>query len=199
MPCEAALGQFPGRPIVKAVVRLLAHSDQVPTAPLPAGEIVNRVNVVNCGRSFVTPITAGLSASVAVAPQDRVPQAQPAFAFVIHRQIKKRHDLTRRSWRSCHPAITSGAEQKRQMIFRFHGQNHLALALALRLWLWLIFTIVSRLHILQYSGKSVSLVLGRTRCCVGRPHSGQTNLPSADTNSISCAFLFCKTFVPPFR
>lgn len=114
LPCEAALGQLPGRSIVKAVVRLLAHSDQVPTAPLPAGEIVNRVNVVNCGRHLVTPITAGLSASVAVAPQDRVPQAQPAFAFVIHRQIKKRHDLTRRSWRSCRPAITSGAEQKRQ-------------------------------------------------------------------------------------
>ena len=91
-----------------------------------------------------------------------------------------------------------GCKTKAPNNLPFTRSNHLALALALRLWLWLIFTIDSRLHILQYSGKSVSLVLGRTRCCVGRPHSGQTNLPSADTNSISCAFLLCKTFVPPF-
>ena len=74
--------------------------------------------------------------------------------------------------------------------------NHLALAL--RLWLIFTFTIDSRLHNLQYSGKSVSSVDGRTRCCVARPHNGQISLPSADTNSIPRRSLDCKSFCRPF-
>ena len=208
LPHEASLGQLAGRPIVEAVVRGLADSNQIPAAPLPAREILNRVDMVHCRRGFVSAIAASLAALVAVAPQDCIPQAQPSLALVVRlgsppfhpaSQIKqKRHDLTTEIMALMPSGYHLGCKTKAPNDLPFTRSNHLALALALRLWLWLIFTIDSRLHILQYSGKSVSLVLGRTRCCVGRPHSGQTNLPSADTNSISCAFLLCKTFVPPF-
>ena len=208
LPHEASLGQLSGRPIVEAVVRGLADSNQIPAAPLPAWEILNRVDMVHCRRGFVSAIAASLAALVAVAPQDCIPQAQPSLALVVRlgsppfhpaSQIKqKRHDLTTEIMALMPSGYHLGCKTKAPNDLPFTRSNHLALALALRLWLWLIFTIDSRLHILQYSGKSVSLVLGRTRCCVGRPHSGQTNLPSADTNSISCAFLICKTFVPPF-
>lgn len=208
LPHEASLGQLAGRPIVEAVVRGLADSNQIPAAPLPAWEILDRVDMVHCRRGFVSAIAASLAALVAVAPQDCIPQAQPSLALVVRlgsppfhpaSQIKqKRHDLTTEIMALMPSGYHLGCKTKAPNDLPFTRSNHLALALALRLWLWLIFTIDSRLHILQYSGKSVSLVLGRTRCCVGRPHSGQTNLPSADTNSISCAFLLCKTFVPPF-
>lgn len=208
LPREASLGQLAGRPIVETVVRGLADSNQIPAAPLPAWEILNRVDMVHCRRGFVSAIAASLAALVAVAPQDCIPQAQPPLALVVRlgsppfhpaSQIKqKRHDLTTEIMALMPSGYHLGCKTKAPNNLPFTRSNHLALALALRLWLWLIFTIDSRLHILQYSGKSVSLVLGRTRCCVGRPHSGQTNLPSADTNSISCAFLLCKTFVPPF-
>ncbi len=208
LPREASLGQLAGRPIVEAVVRGLADSNQIPAAPLPAWEILDRVDMVRCRRGFVSAIAASLAAFVAVAPQDCIPQAQPSLALVVRlgpppfhpaSQIKqKRHDLTTEIMALMPSGYHLGCKTKAPNNLPFTRSNHLALALALRLWLWLIFTIDSRLHILQYSGKSVSLVLGRTRCCVGRPHSGQTNLPSADTNSISCAFLLCKTFVPPF-
>lgn len=208
LPREASLGQLAGRPIVEAVVRGLADSNQIPAAPLPAWEILDRVDMVHCRRGFVSAIAASLAAFVAVAPQDCIPQAQPSLALVVRlgsppfhpaSQIKqKRHDLTTEIMALMPSGYHLGCKTKAPNNLPFTRSNHLALALALRLWLWLIFTIDSRLHILQYSGKSVSLVLGRTRCCVGRPHSGQTNLPSADTNSISCAFLLCKTFVPPF-
>lgn len=208
LPREASLGQLAGRPIVEAVVRGLADSNQIPAAPLPAWEILDRVDMVHCRRGFVSPIAASLAALVAVTPQDCIPQAQPSLALVVRlgsppfhpaSQIKqKRHDLTTEIMALMPSGYHLGCKTKAPNDLPFTRSNHLALALALRLWLWLIFTIDSRLHILQYSGKSVSLVLGRTRCCVGRPHSGQTNLPSADTNSISCAFLLCKTFVPPF-
>ncbi len=208
LPHEASLGQLAGRPIVEAVVRGLADSNQIPAAPLPAWEILNRVDMVHCRRRFVSAIAASLAALVAVAPQDCISQAQPSLALVVRlgsppfhpaSQIKqKRHDLTTEIMALMPSGYHLGCKTKAPNDLPFTRSNHLALALALRLWLWLIFTIDSRLHILQYSGKSVSLVLGRTRCCVGRPHSGQTNLPSADTNSISCAFLLCKTFVPPF-
>ena len=46
LPRKTALGQLSGRAVVKAVVRVSADRDQVPAAPLPAWEIVNRVNVM---------------------------------------------------------------------------------------------------------------------------------------------------------
>lgn len=49
LPGETALGQLSGHAIVKAVVRVSAHRDEIPAAPLPAGEIVNRVDVMGNG------------------------------------------------------------------------------------------------------------------------------------------------------
>lgn len=210
LPHEASLGQLSGRPIVEAVVRGLADSNQIPAAPLPAWEILNRVDMVHCRRGFVSAIAASLAALVAVAPQDCIPQAQPSLALVVRlgsppfhpaSQIKqKRHDLTTEIMALMPSGYHLGCKTKAPNDLPFTRSNHLAQALAQRLWLRLIFTFTtdSRLHILQYSGKSVSVVVGSTRCCVGRPHSGQISLPPADTNSISCAFLLCKTFVPPF-
>ena len=122
LPREAAIGQLAGHAVVEAVVRCLTHSDQIPAAPLPAGEIFHRVDVVGNGGQLVPAEPCGLSASVLVTPEHRVAQVQPAFAFVIHGQTKSAMTSRRRSWRSCHPAITSGAKQKRQTILRFHGQ-----------------------------------------------------------------------------
>ena len=132
LPRETSLGQFAGRPIVEAVVRSLADSDQIPAAPLPAWEILNRVDMVHCRRGFVAAIAASLAALGAVAPQDCISQAQPSFALVVRlgsppfhpaAQIKQSAMTSRRrSWRSCHPAITSAAKQKRQTIYRSHGQ-----------------------------------------------------------------------------
>ena len=201
LPHEASLGQLAGRPIVEAVVRGLADSNQIPAAPLPAWEILDRVDMVHCRRGFVSAIAAS---------QDCIPQAQPSLALVVRlgsppfhpaSQIKqKRHDLTTEIMALMPSGYHLGCKTKAPNDLPFTRSNHLAQALAQRLWLRLIFTFTtdSRLHTLQYSGKSVSVVVGSTRCCVGRPHSGQISLPPADTNSISRAFLLCKTFVPPF-
>ena len=104
LPREPSLSQLAGRPIVEAVVRSLADSDQIPAAPLPAREVLDRVDMVDCRRSLIAAIAASLAALVAVAPQDCIPQAQPSLALVVRlgspsfhpaSQIKqKRHDLT---------------------------------------------------------------------------------------------------------
>lgn len=98
LPCKPALSELTSEPIVKAVVRRLAYGNQVPCAPLPAREILNRVNVMHrcCKHIFAEP--SSISASELVAPQHCIAQMQPALALVIHAN-KKRHDLERRSWR----------------------------------------------------------------------------------------------------
>lgn len=111
---------------------------------------------------------------------------------------KKRHDLTTEIMALMPSGYHLGCKTKAPNDSPFSRSNHLALALTRWFWLWLIFTIDSRLHSLQYSGKSVSTVVGRTRCCVGRPHNGQINFPSADTNSISRRFSDCKSFCRSF-
>lgn len=109
LPREASLGQLAGRPIVETVVRGLADSNQIPAAPLPAWEILDRVDMVHCRRGFVSAIAASLAALVAVAPQDCIPQAQPSLALVV-----------RLGSPPFHPA--SQIKQKRQTIYRSHGQ-----------------------------------------------------------------------------
>ena len=128
LPREAAIGQLAGRAIVKRVVRLLTDGDQIPFAPLPAGEVVHRVDVVDSGCELVASVPAGLAAAEFVAAQDCVAQVRPAFALVVHGKNKSAMTSRRRSWRSCHPAITSAAKQKRQTIYRHHGQI---------IWRWL--------------------------------------------------------------
>lgn len=46
LPGEAALGELSGRAVVKAVVRVSAHRDEIPAAEAPAGEVLCRVDVV---------------------------------------------------------------------------------------------------------------------------------------------------------
>ena len=198
LPRESAVSQFSGLAIVETVVRLMAHGNQVPIAPLPAGEVLHRVDVMNSIGGLVSAVTRRLAAFVLVAPKDCVPHPQPALALVVHAK-QKRHDLTTEIMALMPSGYHLGCKTKAPNNLPSTRSNHLALALALRRWLWLIFTIDSRRHNLQYSGKSVSVVVGRTRCCVGRPHKGQISLPSADTDSISRALSFCNTFVPPFR
>ena len=57
LPGETALGQLSGRAVVKAVVRVNADCDQVPAAPLPAGEVVNRVDVMGNGRRLAPAVS----------------------------------------------------------------------------------------------------------------------------------------------
>lgn len=46
LPGEAALGELSGRAVVKAVVRVSAHRDEIPAAEAPAREVLCRVDVV---------------------------------------------------------------------------------------------------------------------------------------------------------
>ena len=62
LPGETALGQLSGRAVVKAVVRVNADCDQVPAAPLPAGKVVNRVDVMGNGRRLAPAVTQRLLA-----------------------------------------------------------------------------------------------------------------------------------------
>ena len=91
LPREAALGQFSGRPIVEAVVRRLADGNQIPAAPLPAWEVVHRIDMVDSGRRLVAAVAAGFTALVAIASQNRIPQMQPAFVLVVHLQSSPFH------------------------------------------------------------------------------------------------------------
>ena len=89
LPREAALGEFAGHAIVEAVVRNLTDGDQIPAAPLPAWEVLNRIHVVHSGRQLVAAVPTGLAAFVLIAPEYCIPKMQPAPAFVIHRQKEK--------------------------------------------------------------------------------------------------------------
>ena len=104
LPREPSLSQLAGRPIVEAVVRSLADSDQIPATPLPAWEVLDGIDMVDCRRSLIAAIAASLAALVAITPQDRISQMQPSFALVIRPKPPilpssiadkpKRHDLT---------------------------------------------------------------------------------------------------------
>ena len=69
LPCKPALGELPGEPIVKSVVSRLTYGNQVPFTPLPAGEILNRINVMHRCCKLVSAKSRSISASVLVAPQ----------------------------------------------------------------------------------------------------------------------------------
>ena len=49
LPGETALGQLSGRAVVKAVVRVSTHRDEIPAAEAPAREIIDWVDVVGNG------------------------------------------------------------------------------------------------------------------------------------------------------
>lgn len=62
LPGETALGQLPSRAVVKAVVRVSAHRDEIPTAETPAREILDWVDVVGNGRRLAPAVTQRLLA-----------------------------------------------------------------------------------------------------------------------------------------
>lgn len=57
LPGETALGQLSGHAIVKAVVRVSAHRDEIPTAEAPAREILDWVDVVGNGRRLAPAVS----------------------------------------------------------------------------------------------------------------------------------------------
>lgn len=57
LPGETALGQLSGRAVVKAVVRVSAHRDEIPTAETPAREILDWVDVVGNGRRLAPAVS----------------------------------------------------------------------------------------------------------------------------------------------
>lgn len=57
LPGEAALGQLSGHAIVKAVVRISAHRDEIPAAEAPAREILDWVDVVCNGRRLSSAVS----------------------------------------------------------------------------------------------------------------------------------------------
>ena len=89
LPREAALGELSGCAVVEAVVRVGAHRDQVPAAPAPAREILDRVDVMGNGRRLSSAVPQRLLAQRLLA-EHAGPKLLPSFACVIHGQIKKR-------------------------------------------------------------------------------------------------------------
>ena len=89
LPREAAFGELSGRAVVEAVVRVLAHRDEVPTAEAPAGEVLCRVDVVHDRRRLSPAVSQRLLAQRLLA-EHAGSQSFPSFACVIHGQIKKR-------------------------------------------------------------------------------------------------------------
>lgn len=128
LPRETAISQLAGRAIVEAVVCRLTDRDEIPGAPLPAREVLDRVDMMHGRRQLAAAVARGIAAIEFIAPQHRIAQAQPALTLVVHEKTKSAKTSQRRSWRSCHPAITSAAKQKRQTIYRLHGQI---------IWRWL--------------------------------------------------------------
>lgn len=57
LPGETALGQLSGRAVVKAVVRVSAHRDEIPAAEAPAREILDWVDVVCNGRRLAPAVS----------------------------------------------------------------------------------------------------------------------------------------------
>lgn len=62
LPRETALGQLSGHAIVKAVVRVSAHRDEIPAAEAPAREILDRVDVVHDRRRLPPAVSQRLLA-----------------------------------------------------------------------------------------------------------------------------------------
>jgi len=62
LPGETALGQLSGRAVVKAVVRVSAHRDEIPAAEAPAREILDWVDVVGNGCRLAPAVTQRLLA-----------------------------------------------------------------------------------------------------------------------------------------
>lgn len=62
LPGETALGQLPGHAVVKAVVRVSAHRDEIPAAEAPAGKVLCRVDVVHDRRRLPPAVTQRLLA-----------------------------------------------------------------------------------------------------------------------------------------
>lgn len=83
LPREPLLGQFPGRAIVEAVVRRLAHGDQVPAAPLPSGEVLDRIDVMR-GDCLLAPAVPQRFLAQRLLAQHTGAEDFPTFALVIH-------------------------------------------------------------------------------------------------------------------
>lgn len=128
LPREPALGQLAGHAIVKAVVRRLADRNEIPCAPLPTWEVLDWVDMMHGRCQLSAAVARSVAAVILVAPQHCIAQMQPALALVVHGKTKSAQTSQRRPWRSCHPAITSAAKQKRQTIYRLRGRI---------IWRWL--------------------------------------------------------------
>lgn len=57
LPGETALGQLSGHAVVKAVVRVSTHRDEIPAAEAPAREILDWVDVVCNGRRLAPAVS----------------------------------------------------------------------------------------------------------------------------------------------
>lgn len=89
LPGKPGRRQLPGRPIVKAVVRLLADRDQIPLGPLQLRVILDRVDMVHRRCLDAPAVPQRLTAQAFVPVKDARPKRQPSLALVIHRQKRK--------------------------------------------------------------------------------------------------------------
>ena len=83
LPRETLFGQFSGRAIVEAVVRRLAHGDEIPAAPLPARKILDRIDVMRGDCLFAPAVPQRFLAQRLLA-QHTGAKSFPTFALVIH-------------------------------------------------------------------------------------------------------------------
>ena len=89
LPGKPGRRQLPGRPIVKAVVRLLADRDQIPLGPLQLRVSLDRVDMVHRRCLDAPAVPQRLTAQAFVPVKDARPKRQPSLALVIHRQKRK--------------------------------------------------------------------------------------------------------------
>lgn len=95
LPGQPGRRQLPGRPIVEAVVRLLADRDQIPLGPLQLRVILDRVDMMHCRCLDAPAVPQRLTAQAFVPAKHARPKRQPSLALVIHRQKEKRRDPER--------------------------------------------------------------------------------------------------------
>ena len=95
LPGQPGRRQLSGRPIVKAVVRLLADRDQIPLGPLQLRIILDRVDMVHRRCLDAPAVPHRLTAQAFVPAKDARPKRQPSLALVIHRQKERRRDPER--------------------------------------------------------------------------------------------------------
>jgi hypothetical protein len=62
LPSEASLGELSGRSIVEAVVRVLAHRDEIPAAKAPAGKVLDRIDMMRNRRRLPPAVSQRLLA-----------------------------------------------------------------------------------------------------------------------------------------